>query len=72
MMRVLLRRFVPVALALMFAAPALQALPVYIFPYSVGTYQWKDLDGKCVAPCSYGLSCPCWPAKGGGFWINLP
>jgi hypothetical protein len=70
MMRVLLRRLVPAVLAFTFAAPALQAVPVYIFPFTVGTYQWKDLDGKCVASCYYTMSCPCWPIKGGGFWLS--
>lgn len=68
-MRVLLRRLVPVVLAMTCVAPALQALPTYIFPVKIGTYQWKDLDGKCVASCNYGTSCPCWPIEFGGFWL---
>jgi hypothetical protein len=71
MMRVLLRRFVPVLLALLFVAPTAQALPTYIFPVTIGTYQWKDLDGKCVSSCPYGMTCPCWPTKIGGFWLDL-
>lgn len=71
-MRLLLRRLLPAVLALMCVAPAAQALPIYIIPVSIGYYQWKDLDGKCVASCNYTLSCPCWPAKIGGFWINVP
>ncbi len=70
-MRVLLRRLVPAALALMFVAPVLQAVPVYIPPITIGYYQWKDLDGKCVSSCYYHLSCPCWPAKIGDFWIDV-
>ncbi len=71
-MRVLFRRFVPVVLALLAVAPALHAMPIYIFPVSIGAYQWKDLDGRCVSGCTYGLTCPCWPAKIGGFWIEVP
>lgn len=71
-MRVRLRRMMPAVLALMCAAPAAQALPIYIFPVKVGSYQWKDLDGKCVSSCNYGMSCPCWPIEIDGFWLNVP
>jgi hypothetical protein len=56
---------------LLFVAPAAQALPTYIFPVTIGTYQWKDLDGKCVSSCPYGMTCPCWPTRIGGFWLDL-
>lgn len=71
-MRRLVRRLVQSWVALVMlasAAPVLQAMPIYIFPIHVGGYAWRDLDGKCVAPCSHLYSCPCWPIDIDGFWI---
>jgi hypothetical protein len=63
---------VPALLALVCVVPAAQALPIYIFPVTVGNHQWKDLDGKCVSSCAHAELCPCAPTRLGGFWINVP
>lgn len=63
-----------VALALAVLAPAagpLEAMPMYIFPVKIGTFTWKDLDGKCVTTCPRMYLCPCQPVTIGGFWIDV-
>ena len=57
-------------LGLLVLAPAAEAVPIYVPPFTIGTYKWKDLDGKCVAPCPHRFTCPCWPLKLGGFWLS--
>jgi hypothetical protein len=71
-MRHLIHRLGPALLATIMAVSALQAMPVFIAPVTIGSYKWKDLDGKCVASCPHLFACPCWPTKFGGFWINVP
>ncbi len=70
-MRNLGRRLLLVGLLISVLAPALHAVPIYIFPFEAGYYQWRDLDGKCVSSCGHTYQCPCWPISGGGFWINV-
>jgi hypothetical protein len=71
-MRHLIHRLGPALLATIMAVSVLQAMPVFIAPVTIGSYKWKDLDGKCVASCPHLFACPCWPTKFGGFWINVP
>jgi len=59
------KMFAMVLLAMLLSlAPARPAAaqPAYIWiTYTFGSYQWKDLDGKCVAVCQQLYTCPCWP-----------
>jgi hypothetical protein len=69
MMRVRLRGFALAVLGLLALAPAAEAVPIYIAPFTIGKYEWKDLDGRCVAACPHQFTCPCWPTRLGDFWI---
>ncbi len=64
------RRLRPLCLALAIltmTAPVLRALPM--FWVTVGDFEWKDLDGRCVASCPHGYTCPCQPVTLLNYWM---
>ena len=65
------RRLIPLLLAVALLVPPVaraDAQPLWIWiDVTVGSFSWKDLDGRCVAGCAQYYNCPCWPLRVPGY-----